>query len=79
MKTYQSEHRTLPTLDKILEPLKDGKWHHLKEINEAVGLPEDKMEEIMRFLAKYRLIQLDRNSNKARLTSSVLEFLKKTR
>ena len=38
----------MPNLDKILEPLKDGKWHTLKEIKGEVGLSEDKLQEIMR-------------------------------
>ena len=68
----------MSTLDKILEPLRDGKWHSLKEINEEVGRPEDKLKEVIEVFAKYRFIQLDRRHKRAKLTSSVLEFFTKT-
>jgi len=68
----------LPSLDKILKPMKDGEWHSLKEINSAVGLPEDKLQEIMRFFAEYSFVQLDEKRERARLTSPILTFLRKT-
>ena len=68
----------MPTLDEILEPLKDGKWHTLKEINKEVGLTEDKLEAIVGFFAEYKFVQLDRKRRRAKLTPSVLEFFTKT-
>ena len=68
----------MPTFDKILELLKDGKWHNLKEINREAGLEEDKLEEIIGFFAEYKFIQLDKKHRRAKLMSSVLEFLTKT-
>ena len=68
----------MPSLDKILKPMKDGEWHSLKEINSAVGLPEDKLQEIMRFFAEYSFVQLDEKRERARLTSPILTFLRKT-
>ena len=69
----------MPTLDKVLELLKDGEWHPLREIVKEVGLSEDKVGEIVRFFAEYRFIQVDKERRRARLTPSVLEFLIKTR
>ena len=65
----------MSTLDRILEPLKDGKWHNLEEVNRDMGLPEDTLEEIIGFFAKYRFIQLDRKQRRVKLTSLVLKFL----
>ncbi len=51
----------------------------MEEINEEVGLPEERLEEIMGFFAKYRFIQLDRKNRRVKLTSSVLQFFAKTK
>lgn len=67
----------MSVLDKILEFLKDGKWHTVKEINEEAEFQEDKLEEILGFFAEYRLILLDKERKKAKLTSPVLKFLTK--
>ena len=68
----------MPSLDKILKPMKDGEWHSLKEIDRVVGLPEDKLQEIMRFFADYNFVQLDERRERARLTPPILTFLRKT-
>ena len=68
----------MPNLDEILEPLKDGKWHTLREIYREVGLSEDKLQEIMRFFAEYKFVQLDEKRERAKLTPPVMAFLSKT-
>ena len=67
----------MPTLDEILEPLIDGKWHSLEEINEEVRLPADKLEEIVGFFAEYRFVKLDKESRRVKLAPSVLAFFAK--
>ena len=67
----------MPTLDEILEPLIDGKWHGLEEINEAVKVPEEKLEEIIGFFAEYRFVKLDKENRRVKLTPSVLAFFAK--
>ena len=67
----------MPTLDEILEPLIDGKWHGLEEINEEVRLPKRKLEEIIGFFAEYRFVKLDKENRRAKLTPSVLAFFAK--
>ncbi len=69
----------MSTFDIIFELLKDGRWHTLEEINKEVGLQEGKLEEIVKFLKEYEFVQLDRRRRRARLTSSVLAFLKENR
>lgn len=64
----------MPTLDQILEPLIDGKWHGLEEINEAVRLPKRKLEAIIAFFAEYRFVKLDKENRRVKLTPSVLAF-----
>jgi len=67
----------LPTLDEILEPLIDGKWHSVEEINEAVKVPEEKLEEIIGFFVAYRFVKLDKENRRVKLAPSVLAFFAK--
>ena len=67
----------MPTLDEILEPLIDGKWHSVEEINEAVKVPEEKLEEIIGFFVAYRFVKLDKENRRVKLAPSVLAFFAK--
>jgi len=69
----------LPPIDEILDVLKNGKWHDLKEISEKTQLNEFKVELLTSFLAAYDFIELDKKEHKTRLTPSLLNFLKKVR
>lgn len=71
------EKLTLPQIDDILELLKSGRWHELKEIAEKAQLPEFKIELIANFLEEYRFIKLDRKHQRTKLTPQMLSFLKK--
>ena len=68
----------MSSLDKILEPMKDGEWHTLEELNRRVGLSEGKLQEIVRFFADYNFVQLDEKHGRARLTPPIRTFLTKT-
>ena len=46
-------------LDGILEHLKDGKRHSIKEISETLNLREETVKEILNFLADYNFVILD--------------------
>jgi len=67
----------VPSIDELLELLEDGKWHGLNEIIEKSRLCKFKAETITNFLAEYAFVQLDKKCQKARLTPSALDFLKK--
>jgi len=67
----------VPSIDELLELLEDGKWHGLNEIMEKSRLCKSKAETITDFLAEYDFIQLDKERQKAKLTRSALNFLKK--
>jgi len=66
----------LSPIDHILELLKDGKWHEIKEIAEKTRLHEFKAELITSFLAEYNFIELNTKEKKIRATPSLLIFLK---
>jgi len=67
----------LPQIDEILDVLKNGKWHSIKNISEKTQLQEFKVELLTNFLAEYNFIELDREEHKTRLTPPLLDFLKK--
>lgn len=69
----------MPTIDRIMELLADGKWHNLSEILEKSQLPNSKIKTIISFLTEYKLIRLDEGLQKIKLTSQTLHFLKRIR
>jgi len=69
----------LPQIDDILDVLKNGKWHDLKEISEKTQLHGLEVELFTNFLAEYDFIKLNKKEHKTRLTSSLLDFLRKIR
>jgi len=73
------EKHALPQIDEILDVLKNGKWHDLKEISEKTKLHELKVELLANFLAEYDFIELDKKEHKTRLKTPLLDFLRKVR
>jgi len=69
----------MSAIDQVLELLKDGNWHKLNEIAKQSGLQQPKLKAIVNFLAEYEFIYVDKEQQKAKLTHSVLKFLKKSR
>jgi len=69
----------LSKIDEILDLLKNGRWHALKEISEKTLLHENKIELLTGFLAEFNFIELNTKEHKTRLTPSLLDFLKKVR
>jgi len=65
----------MSAIDDILWLLKDGKWHKLEEITLNLELPKIKTELAVSFLAEYNFIQLNKNSGRAKLQPSTLEFV----
>lgn len=69
----------MPTLEDILKFLEDGKWHDLKEIGKKVELQDLEAKSLVKFLALYNFIKLDKDGEKAKLGPPVHDFLKKIR
>jgi hypothetical protein len=66
----------MSVIDEIMWLLKDGKWHKMEEITKKLALPKIKAELAVSFLAEYDFIQLNKNTGKAKLQPSTLEFVK---
>lgn len=69
--------RRLPQIDEILDILKNGKWHDIKEISDKTQLQKLKVELLTTFLAEYDLIELHKTEHKTRLAPPLLNFLRK--
>jgi len=69
----------VPQIDEILNILKNGKWHDLREISEKTHLREVKVQMLTQFLAQYNFVELDEREHKTRLTKPLFNFLKKIR
>lgn len=63
----------------ILELLENGKWHHLKDIEEKTQINSHKVKNITNFLAKYNFVKLDDIEQKVKLDPPTRKFLKKIR
>jgi len=66
----------LPIIDNILELLKNGEWHDLKEISERARLARSKVQLLTNFLAEYNFVELDKKEQRTRLTPPLLDFIK---
>jgi len=60
--------------DEILQLLRDGKWHDLRDIVKKCSKPESKVEITISFLSEYGFIDVNKKGRKARLRPLMLEF-----
>jgi len=67
----------LLAIDEILQLLKNGEWHGLREIVDKTRLHEFKVELITSFLAEYDFLEFDKREKKIKLSLQLLLFLKK--
>ncbi len=65
--------------DTILQLLENGKWHHLKDIEEKTQLTTHKVKSITDFLAKFNFVKLDDMEKNVKLNLPTRKFLKKIR
>ena len=64
-------------IDEILDLLKNGEWHGVKEIADKTRLHEFKVELITSFLAQYDFLEFEKKEKKIKLSPQLLLFLKK--
>lgn len=65
-------------IEKVVDILKDGKWHTLSEISRKSRLHELKIEILTDFLASYSFLHLNKNEGKTKLSKTFANFLEKT-
>lgn len=60
--------------DEILQLLRDGNWHDLRDIAKKCSKPESKVEITISFLSEYDFVEVNRKGRKTRLRPLMLEF-----
>ncbi|MCZ7355567.1 MAG: hypothetical protein O8C66_07525 [Candidatus Methanoperedens sp.] len=63
----------MKNLDRILELLQDSNWHGVEEINNELHLSVDRLNEAIRFLLEWGLIEKEEETLK--ITVDGLEYL----
>ena len=63
--------------DKLLDALKDGRWHKTEDVQHATGLDAKKTKLILSFMNEFNLVQMDEKTNKIRLCRLTKQFLEK--
>ena len=66
----------MSAIDDVLELLKNGRWHDVREVVKMSRLHESKVEIVLGFLAEYKFIALNKEQQKAKLNPTMLKFLK---
>ena len=64
-------------IDEILFLLKDGEWHHLKEIPQKFALSKTKAEMAVNFLREYDFVTLNEDTQ-FRIQPTMLKFIENT-
>jgi hypothetical protein len=66
----------IKALDRILEMLGDSQWHLLEELKAKLLLPsEEKLDQIIRFLEKYKFLTFDAKEKKTKIGPLGLSLL----
>ena len=55
----------MSAIDDIVDLLKDGEWHNLKDLAKNLKLNQEKLQKIIQFLKNLDLIKLDEKHEKA--------------
>jgi DNA-binding IclR family transcriptional regulator len=63
--------------DKLLDALRDGRWHKTEELQQATGLDARKTKLILSFMNEFNLIETDKKTDQVRLSRLTKRFLEK--
>jgi hypothetical protein len=59
----------------VLEILGDGEWHPIDEVRKEMGLNEDQVKRITKFLSEYEFVAVDNSKNRMKIKEAVRSFL----
>ena len=63
-------------MEMILEILKDGKWHSIKEIEEKTKLHEFKLQMVIDFLTNFNFVEIKKDCREIKATREFLKIMK---
>ena len=63
-------------METILEIIKDGKWHSIKELEEKTKLHEFKLQMIIEFLTNFNFVEIKKDGRKIKATQGLLKIMK---
>ncbi|HKZ94618.1 MAG TPA: hypothetical protein VJ249_08580 [Candidatus Bathyarchaeia archaeon] len=66
-------------IDEILDAIRNGEWHQVKEVAQKARSSESKVELVSGFLATYDFLEFDRKNKRVRLSMQLQRFLGKIR
>jgi len=69
---------TTSKIAKVLEYLKDGKWHTVEELREKMEVNENQIQQIIAFLSEYNFIIANQAEKKVKLEEAIQKFLTQT-
>jgi hypothetical protein len=62
-------------VDLVLELLGDGRWHEMVEMQQSLALDEVEAKEILAFLGKYELAEVDYEKGRVRINRDFQKLL----
>ena len=62
-------------MEVVLEILKDGKWHSIKELADKTKLHEFKLQMIIDFLANFNFAEIRKQSGEIKLSQEFLKII----
>ncbi|RLI21656.1 hypothetical protein DRO54_03120 [Candidatus Bathyarchaeota archaeon] len=63
-------------MEPILEILKDGKWHSIKEIEEKTKLHEYKLQIIIGFLTNFNFVEMRKDRGEIKAAPDFLRIIR---
>ena len=65
----------MSAIDDIVDLLKDGEWHTLKDLAENLKLNPEKLQEIVQFLEDLDLIKIDNKQQRALINPDLKQLI----
>lgn len=62
-------------VDGVLEVLRDGEWHPIREVMASLGLDALRVLLVLSFLEKFNFVEIDRKTGRVKLWVGIQEFL----
>jgi len=65
----------MSAIDDVVDLLKDGEWHSLKDLAKSLKLTQEKLRQIIQFLKNLDLVKLDEKHEKAIISPDLKQLI----